>query len=218
MMYSPRSFLSLYSCPWYNFDVFFHSTRRWMRRPLWRRVQHNRSLKSLARLSLSSIINYNLITTGTQRSLLTFLSQNLMIWNTSEENHKTSSGSCACKTRSHFPVEILNWNWEYWTGKLETGKCDEIPFSTPHSQFSSFPVSVCYVTSFSNWKTGKLEKLEKCKQCLSQDEETSREPIRRQKMWNKLSFYPRTVRSQEMCATQGKEFRYLHHVGTDRIA
>ena len=58
-----------------------------------------------------------------------------------------------------FQLRILNW---------KTGKCDEIPFSTPHSQFSSFPVSVCYVTSFSNWKTGKLKKLENCKQCLKQ--------------------------------------------------
>ena len=87
-----------------------------------------------------------------------FITQNLMIWNSSEENHNTTSGSCAWKTRSHFPVE--NTELENW--KLES--VTKFRFPRP---ILSFPVSVCYVTSFSNWKTGKLEKLEKCKQWLS---------------------------------------------------
>ena len=155
MMYSPRSFLSLYSYPWYNFDVLFRSARRRMRRFLWRRIQRNRNPKSLARLSLSSIINYNLITTGAQRSLLTFLSQNLMISNTSEENHKTISGSCACKTRSHFPVE--NTELENW--KLES--VTKFRFPRP---ILSFPVFQFRFATSPVFQTGKLEKLEKCKQ------------------------------------------------------
>ena len=87
-----------------------------------------------------------------------FITQNLMIWNTSEENHNIISGSCAWKTRSHFPVE--NTELENW--KLES--VTKFRFPRP---ILSFPVSVCYVTSFSNWKTGKLEKLEKCKQSFS---------------------------------------------------
>ena len=152
-MYSPRSFLSLYSCPWYNFDVFFHSARRWMRRLLWRRIQRNRSPKSLARLSLSFIINYNLITTGAQRSLLTFLSQNLMIWNTSEENHKTISGSCACKTRSHFPdTELESW-------KLESVTKFRFPrpiLSFPVFQFRFATSPVFQTGKMESWKTGKV--------------------------------------------------------------
>ena len=150
-MYSPRSFLSLHSCPSYNFHVFFHSARRWMRRLLWRRIQRNRSPKSFARLSLSSIINSNLITTAAQRSLLTFLSQNLMIWNTSEEN-KTISGSCACKTRSHFPVgnsERRNW-------KLESVTKFRFPrpiLSFPVFQFRFATSPVFQTGSWGNWKS-----------------------------------------------------------------
>ena len=126
-----------------------------MRRLLRRRIQRNRSPKSLARLPLSSIINYNRCS---QIVLNVFITQNLMIWNSSEENHNTTSGSCAWKTRSHFPVE--NTELENW--KLES--VTKFRFPRP---ILSFPVSVCYVTSFSNWKTGKLEKLEKCKQRFS---------------------------------------------------
>ena len=44
-------------------------------------------------------------------------------------------------------------SWEYWTGKLETGKCDEIPFSTPHSQFSSFGLLRHQFFKLENWKS-----------------------------------------------------------------
>ena len=156
MMYSPRSFVSLYSCPWYNFDVFFHSARRWMRRVLRRRIQRNRSSKSLARRSLSSIINYNLITTGAQRSLLAFLSHK--IWWFGIQMKKTTTQfqvHVHGKPVHTFQLRILNWktgNWKVWRNFV---------FHAPFSvfQFFTFPVSVCYVTSFSNWKTGETGKV-----------------------------------------------------------
>ena len=61
-----------------------------------------------------------------------------------------------------FQLRILNWKLESVT---------KFRFPRP---ILSFPVSVCYVTSFSNWKTGKLEKLEKCKQCLVRKVESER--------------------------------------------
>ena len=77
-----------------------------------------------------------------------------MIWNTSEENHKTMAGSCACKTRSHFPVE--NTELENW--KLESVTKFRFPrpiLSFPVFQFSSFGLLRHQFFKLENWKTGE---------------------------------------------------------------
>ena len=84
-----------------------------------------------------------------------FITQNLMIWNSSEENHNTTSDSCAWKTRSRFPVE--NTELENW--KLES--VTKFRFPRP---ILSFPVFQFRFATSPVFQTGKLEKLEKCKQ------------------------------------------------------
>ena len=71
-----------------------------------------------------------------------------MIWNTSEENHNTISGSCAWKTRSHFPVE--NTELENW--KLES--VTKFRFPRP---ILSFPVFQFRFATSPVFQTGKLE-------------------------------------------------------------
>ena len=150
------SFLSLYSCLWYNFDVFFDSARRWMRRLLWRRIQRNRSPKSRARLSLSSIINYNLITAGAQRSLLTFLSHK--IWGFGIQVKQTTTQfqvHVHGKPVHTFQLRILNGktgNWKVWRNSV---------FHAPFSvfQFSSFGLLRHQFFKLENWKTGETGKV-----------------------------------------------------------
>ena len=77
-----------------------------------------------------------------------FITQNLMIWNSSEENHNTTSGSCAWKTRSHFPVE--NTELENW--KLES--VTKFRFPRP---ILSFPVFQFRFATSPVFQTGKLE-------------------------------------------------------------
>ena len=126
-----------------------------MRRLLWRRIQRNRSPKSLARLSLSSTINYNLITTGAQRSLLTFLPHK--IWWFGIQVKKTTTQfqvHVHGKPVHTFQLRILNWktgNWKVWRNSVF-----HAPFSVFQFRFATSPV----------FQTGKLEKLEKCKQCF----------------------------------------------------
>ena len=75
-----------------------------------------------------------------------------MIWNTIEENHNTISGSCAWL---HFPVE--NTELENW--KLES--VTKFRFPRPILSFPAFQFRFATSPVF---QTGKLEKLEKCKQ------------------------------------------------------
>ena len=83
-----------------------------------------------------------------------FITQNLMIWNSSEENHNTTSGSCAWKTRSHFPVE--NTELENW--KLESVTKFRFPrpiLSFPVFQFSSFGLLRHQFFKLENWRNWK---------------------------------------------------------------
>ena len=87
-----------------------------------------------------------------------FITQNLMIWNSSEENHNTTSGSCAWKTRSHFPVE--NTELENW--KLESVTKFRFPrptLSFSVFQFSSFGLLRHQFFKLENWKIGETGKV-----------------------------------------------------------
>ena len=81
-----------------------------------------------------------------------FITQNLMIWKTREENHDTISGSCAWKTRSHFSVE--NTELENW--KLESVTKFRFPrpiLSFPVFPFSSFSLLRHQLFKLENWKS-----------------------------------------------------------------